>query len=169
MRPNNQFQFIGNLGEDPSVRYSTMTGKPIIQFPLGVDENYRNSSGEEIKRVSWHNMVVFGSDLNKGLAKTIMDYMGKGTQVLVQGRIRKHVFESDDRFNEDGSKRKEVRYGFIVEQMRILSRWKNEDAREDALNSNTDGPQKDFEDEDIPMYESTASFASPNDEAEEAQ
>ncbi len=78
----NKVILIGNVGQAPEVRYS-QTGAPIARFTLATNERFKNRTGEQQERTEWHNVVAFGQ-----LAERIKEYVGKGKQVYVEGRIQ---------------------------------------------------------------------------------
>jgi single-strand DNA-binding protein len=78
----NKAILIGNVGQDPEVRYS-QSGAPIARFTLATNERFKNRSGELQERTEWHSVVAFGQ-----LAERIKEYVGKGKQIYVEGRIQ---------------------------------------------------------------------------------
>jgi single-strand DNA-binding protein len=90
----NKVILIGNLGADPEVRYLN-TGTAVANFRMATTENIRNKEGEREPRTEWHRVVAFGR-----LAEICGEYLNKGKQVYVEGRLRTRSW--DDR---DGNKR----------------------------------------------------------------
>jgi single-strand DNA-binding protein len=90
----NKVILIGNLGADPEVRYLN-TGTAVANFRMATTENIRNREGEREARTEWHRVVAFGR-----LAEICGEYLNKGKQVYVEGRLRTRSW--DDR---DGNKR----------------------------------------------------------------
>jgi single-strand DNA-binding protein len=90
----NKVMIIGNLGQDPEIRY-TPSGLPVVNFSLATDERYVDKEGKRQGRVQWHRIVVIGK-----LALTCAEYLKKGRQVFVEGRLRHREWES----NLDGHK-----------------------------------------------------------------
>ncbi|OGK09846.1 MAG: hypothetical protein A2Y63_00305 [Candidatus Riflebacteria bacterium RBG_13_59_9] len=79
----NKVMLIGNVGQDPDVRYST-SGKPVARFSLATNERWTSrGSNEPQEHTEWHNIVSFGS-----LAERVKEYVTKGRQVFVEGRLR---------------------------------------------------------------------------------
>jgi len=72
----NQVMIIGNLGQDPEIRY-TPSGLPVVNFSLATDESYLDKDGKHQERVTWHRIVVIGK-----LALTGMEYLKQGRQVI---------------------------------------------------------------------------------------
>src|ERR1700722_393806 len=79
---------IGNLGGDPELRY-LLSGQPAVGFSIATDESFTDKQGEKQERVEWHHIVAFGK-----LAETCNQYLKKGRQVYVEGRLRTREFEA---------------------------------------------------------------------------
>lgn len=90
----NKVILIGNLGADPEVRYLN-TGTAVANFRMATTENIKNREGEREARTEWHRVVAFGR-----LAEICGEYLNKGKQVYIEGRLRTRSW--DDR---DGNKR----------------------------------------------------------------
>jgi single-strand DNA-binding protein len=80
---------IGNLGQDPEIRY-TPGGQPVVNFSLATDERYIDKDGKPQEGVQWHRIVVMGK-----LALTCKEYLKKGRQVFVEGRLRTRQWENN--------------------------------------------------------------------------
>jgi len=91
----NKVILVGRLGKDPEVRY-TPSGTPVANFSLATDEVWKDKNGERQQRTEWHNIVVWSK-----LAEICGQYLTKGKQVYLEGRIQTR--EYDDR---DGNKRR---------------------------------------------------------------
>jgi single-strand DNA-binding protein len=78
----NLCQFIGRLGRDPESRYMP-NGDPITSFSLAVGSIYKNKQGEKVDNTEWVNVSVFGK-----LAEVCSQYLKKGSQVYVSGRMK---------------------------------------------------------------------------------
>jgi single-strand DNA-binding protein len=85
----NRTTMIGHLGQDPEIRY-TPSGLPVVNFSLATDEPYLDKEGKCHERVTWHRIVVIGK-----LALTCNEYLKKGRQVFVEGRLRYREWESN--------------------------------------------------------------------------
>jgi single-strand DNA-binding protein len=85
----NKAMLIGHLGEDPEIRY-TPTGLPVVNFSVATDEPYLDKESKHQKRVEWHRIVVVAK-----LALTCHEYLKKGRQVYVEGRLRTREWESN--------------------------------------------------------------------------
>ncbi len=82
----NKVILIGRLGADPEIRY-TLDGKPVAVFRIATNEVViRNGEKEVI--TEWHRIVAFGR-----LAEICGEYLSKGSQVYIEGKIRTRKFE----------------------------------------------------------------------------
>ena len=85
----NKAILLGNLGKDPEVRY-TQSGSAVANFSLATTRAYKQ--GEEWKEeTEWHNIVVFGRT-----AERCSEYLQKGSQVYLEGRIQTRKWEDRD-------------------------------------------------------------------------
>ncbi len=90
----NKVILIGRLGADPEVRY-TPSGMAVANFRIATSENWNDKQGQKQERTEWHRIVVWGK-----LAELCGQYLGKGRQIYVEGRLQTRQW--DDR---DGNKR----------------------------------------------------------------
>lgn len=126
-RINNSFRFTGYLGTDPVVRYNPNNGDPIASIPLAVDTSYKNrETGEKVEKVDWFDLTIY----YKGLVDVVQKYTRKGSQIQVRGSMRKRVWESKDRKDSEGRPIKESRIEFVVTEIMLLGRPKDDDAPE---------------------------------------
>lgn len=90
----NKVILVGNLGADPEMRY-TPSGMAVANFRLATSENRAGKDGTRETRTEWHRIVAFGK-----LAEICGEYLSKGKQVYIEGRIQTRSW--DDR---DGNKK----------------------------------------------------------------
>ena len=90
----NKVILIGNVGKDPEVRHLE-SNVSVANFTLATSENYTNKSGEKVTTTEWHNIVCW-----RGLASIAENYIRKGSQIYVDGKIRTRSYDAPD-----GSKR----------------------------------------------------------------
>ena len=87
----NKVILVGNLGADPEVKYLS-NGTTVANFRMATSENRVNrSSGEKTTITEWHRIVAFGR-----LAEICGEYLNKGKQVYIEGRIRTRSWEGKD-------------------------------------------------------------------------
>ncbi len=94
----NKAILIGNLGKDPDVRYSP-DGSAITNITLATTENWQDKSGEKQEKTEWHRVAFFGK-----LAEIAGEYLKKGSQVYVEGRIQTRKWqdkEGQDRYTTE--------------------------------------------------------------------
>ncbi len=72
---------VGNLGRDPEMRY-TPSGQPVTNLSVATNRTYTDSSGSQVKETVWFRVSVWGKQ-----AETCHQYLRKGRQVLVEGRL----------------------------------------------------------------------------------
>jgi single-strand DNA-binding protein len=85
----NKVILIGNVGKDPEVRYFD-NGAAVVNFTLATTERgYTAANGTQVPdRTEWHNIVLW-----RGLAKVAEQYVKKGTQVYIEGKIRSRTYD----------------------------------------------------------------------------
>lgn len=79
----NKVILVGNLGQDPEVRYMP-NGGAVANLTLATSETWRDKAdGEMREHTEWHRVVVFGK-----LAEIASEYLRKGAQVYIKGQLR---------------------------------------------------------------------------------
>ena len=87
----NKVILIGNLGNDPDVRY-TSGGSPIANISLATSESWRDKeTGDQQERTEWHRIVFFGRR-----AEFVSEYLRKGSKIYVEGRLRTNKWQDRD-------------------------------------------------------------------------
>ena len=84
----NRATIIGNLGSDPEVR-STQNGTAVGNFTVATTEVWGTDEDRK-EQTEWHRVVVWGK-----LALTCGQYLKKGRQVYVEGRLQTRSYEDD--------------------------------------------------------------------------
>ena len=85
----NKVMLIGNVGNDPEVRYLESNpaqqgpAPKVASFPLATSERYKDRNGNLQENTEWHNVVVW-----RGLADTVEKFVKKGTQLYVEGKLK---------------------------------------------------------------------------------
>ena len=72
----------GNLGRDPEVRF-TQSGRAVANLSVATSDSWTDQEGNRQERTEWHKVVVWGKQ-----AENCGQYLAKGRQVCVQGRIQ---------------------------------------------------------------------------------
>ncbi|WP_368758739.1 single-stranded DNA-binding protein [Klebsiella oxytoca] len=79
----NKVILVGNLGQDPEVRYMP-NGGAVANITLATSESWRDkATGEMREQTEWHRVVLFGK-----LAEVAGEYLRKGAQVYIEGQLR---------------------------------------------------------------------------------
>lgn len=79
----NRVTIMGNLGNDPEVKY-TASGSAIANLTVATSESWNDkATGEKREAVEWHRVVLFGK-----LAEVAGEYLRKGSQVYIEGQLR---------------------------------------------------------------------------------
>jgi single-strand DNA-binding protein len=90
-RSVNKVILIGNLGNDPEIRY-TPNGSAVANVSLATSESWRDKqSGEMQDRTEWHRVVFFNR-----LAEIVGEYLKKGSKVYVEGALRTRKWQDKD-------------------------------------------------------------------------
>lgn len=96
MRSVNKVILIGHLGRDPEKKYtSSETPRAITKFSVATNESWNDRDGNRQERTEWHRVVIWGR-----LAEIAADYLSKGRQVYVEGRLQTRSWD-----DEKGNKR----------------------------------------------------------------
>lgn len=86
----NKVILVGNLGRDPEIRY-TQDGQAVVNFPLATSVEWRDKeTGEKREKTEWHRIVAF-----RKLAEICGEYLAKGRQVYIEGRLQTRSWEQD--------------------------------------------------------------------------
>ena len=103
----NKVILVGNLGADPETRY-TPSGTAITSIRVATSESWKDKqTGEQQERTEWHRIEFFGR-----LAEIAGEYLKKGRQVYVEGKLR------TDEYEKDGVKRWSTK--IIADEMQML-------------------------------------------------
>jgi len=90
----NKVQIIGNLGADPEMRY-TPSGSAVTNFRVAVSRNRRGQDGNMVDETEWFRCVAWDSPSYK-LAEICNEYLRKGRQVYVEGRLQSRKYTDKD-------------------------------------------------------------------------
>ena len=141
----NKVMLIGRLGADPEIRYAP-SGDQIVSIKLATSMRWKDKqTGERKEETEWHRVTFF-----RGLAKIAGEYLKKGSQVYIEGRIK------TDKYQKDGKDCYST--GIIADQMHMLdskgAESGNNQPKNTAQATNNaglgDGADNEFDD-DIPF------------------
>ena len=85
----NKVMLIGNVGNDPEVRYlesnpqNPQANAKVASFRLATTERYRDRNGEIRENTEWHNIVVWRNN-----ADVVEKFVHKGSQIYIEGKLR---------------------------------------------------------------------------------
>jgi len=83
----NKVILIGNLGQDPEVRF-TQSGSAVANLRLATTDQYTDRDGQRQERTEWHRVVAFGKT-----AELCKEYLSKGRQIYVEGSLQTRSWE----------------------------------------------------------------------------
>ena len=87
----NKVILVGNLGADPETRYMP-SGGAVTNIRIATSESWKDkNTGENQERTEWHSIAFFGR-----LAEIAGEYLRKGSQVYVEGRLRTRKWQDRD-------------------------------------------------------------------------
>lgn len=86
----NKVMVIGNLGNDPEVRY-TQNKTPVTTLSVATNERWKNSEGNRQEHTEWHRVVAWGK-----LAEVCGEYLNKGSKVYIEGKLSTKKWEDPD-------------------------------------------------------------------------
>lgn len=137
----NKVMLIGNVGQDPELRY-TPDGNPVANFSIAV--NRKRKVGDEYKdETEWFNIVCFSRT-----AENVNQYLTKGQKVYVEGR-----FQSSEYVGQDGNQRKS--FEVIANDVTFLSTKSeagsiNQNSTQNQESTESKPVDSDDEDKDLP-------------------
>jgi single-strand DNA-binding protein len=86
----NKVIIVGNLGSDPEIKYMP-SGDAVCNLSLATTESWKDKqSGEKVEKTEWHRVVMF-----KRLAEISGEYLRKGSQVYIEGKLKTRKYEKD--------------------------------------------------------------------------
>src|SRR4051812_11748951 len=94
----NKVILVGNLGRDAELRY-TPGGAAVAKFSLATTEVWNDKGGQRQERTEWHNIDLWGKQ-----AESLSEYLVKGKQVYIEGRL-----QTDEYTDKEGVKRKSTK------------------------------------------------------------
>lgn len=87
----NKVILIGNLGNDPEVRYAP-SGSAITRVSLATSESWTDKqSGDKVEKTEWHRVVFFNR-----LAEIAAEYLKKGSKLYIEGRLRTSKWQDNN-------------------------------------------------------------------------
>ena len=146
----NKVILVGNLGRDAELRY-TPGGAAVAKFNIATTEVWNDKAGQRQERTEWHNIDLWGKQ-----AESLTEYLVKGKQVYVEGRL-----QTDEYTDKEGIKRKstKVRCDRVVllgggggrRRRHVAQRRRTKAWAGHAPGAGHDGPDQPLTDDDIPF------------------
>ena len=103
----NKVILIGRLGKDPETRFMP-NGEAVCNFSVATSESWKDRNGQRQERTEWHNITMY-----RRLAEIAGQYLKKGSQVYLEGKIQTRKYEG-----KDGIER--TAYDIIANEMKML-------------------------------------------------
>ena len=103
----NKVMIIGNLGRAPEMRYTT-SGRAVTSFTMATSRSWSSPDGERHEETEWFNVIAWGK-----LAETCKQYLVKGQQAYIEGRLQTRRWE-------DQEGRKHFSTEIVADRMLIL-------------------------------------------------
>jgi single-strand DNA-binding protein len=124
----NKVMIIGRLGRDPEMRY-TPSGRPVTTYSVATSRTWNTSEGERRVETEWFNIVAWGN-----LAEICKQYLVKGQQVYIEGRLQSRTWDDDK-----GNKHTSVE--IVASEMIMLGdRREGEPSSESDINESEEFP-----------------------------
>jgi single-strand DNA-binding protein len=108
----NKVILIGNAGKDPEIRHLD-SGVAVVTLPVVTSERVKDRNNEWREISEWHNVVFW-----RALAEMVEKYVRKGSQILVEGKLRNRSWE-------DQNGQKKYATEVVAETLKVLSRRDN--------------------------------------------
>lgn len=105
----NRVIFAGNLTRDPELKF-TQAGKPIGRISLAANRKWKTESGEQKEEVTFVEVDIFGK-----AAEVIAQYCKKGSNILVEGRLKL------DQWEDKATQQKRSALRIVCENFTFLS------------------------------------------------
>jgi len=138
----NKVILIGRLTQDPEMRY-TPSGMQVASFTLAINRWYNNRQGEKVEDTTFIDIVAW-----QKLAETCAKYLGKGSLVVVEGRLQSRSYD-----DKQGIRRKVVEV--VANDVRFLNSTKDTRGQVSGGHKTAEGEQFaseiSFNEEDIPF------------------
>ena len=110
----NKAIILGNLGQDPELRY-TPSGAAVCTLNIATTDVRNDQNNGRQERTEWHRVVIF----NPGLVTVCENYLRKGSKVYIEGQLETRSWE------QDGQKRYTTE--IVVSEMTFLSTQKSKE------------------------------------------
>ncbi len=145
----NKVVIVGNLTRDPEMK-ALPSGIKVCNIGVATNRYFKNKEGSRQEAVEYHNVVLFSR-----LAEIAGQYLKKGSQVLIEGRLQTRSWDA-----QDGQKK--YRTEIVAESMQLgstrsgtqttsQSKDSPKDSSKDLPSDNIQYPSEEINPEDIPF------------------
>jgi len=134
----NKVMVIGHLGRDPEMRY-TPSGRPVTTFTVAVSRSWNTADGERRSETEWFNIVAWGN-----LAEICKQYLHKGQQVYIEGRLQTRQWE-----DKEGQKHKNVEV--VANEMMMLGDRRDNSKKSDETDQEEDQSEPMADEDEFPF------------------
>jgi single-strand DNA-binding protein len=125
----NKVILVGNLGNDPEIRYMP-NGGAVANITIATSESWRDkATGEQREKTEWHRVALFGK-----LAEVAGEYLRKGSQVYIEGQLQTRKWQDQsgqDRYSTE----------IIGNEMRMLDSKGASDGGQSGYQQSAPAPQ----------------------------
>jgi single-strand DNA-binding protein len=94
----NKVIIVGNLGNDPEVRYMP-NGNAVANLSIATSESWKDQQGQQQERTEWHRVTMY-----RRLAEVAVEYLKKGSQVFIEGKLQTRKWQDqqgNDRYTTE--------------------------------------------------------------------
>ncbi len=134
----NKVMIIGHLGRDPEMRY-TPSGRPVTTFSVAVSRTWNTVDGERHSETEWFNIVAWGN-----LAEICKQYLQKGQQVYIEGRLQTRHWE-----DKEGQKRTSVEV--VANEMMMLGDRRDKNESEGSQSKESNQSESESDEDEFPF------------------
>ena len=134
---------VGNVGRDPEMRY-TPDGTPVTNFSVATNRRWNNPDGSQSEETIWFRITAW-----RKLAETCNQYLSKGRQVLVEGRLVPDKETGGPRVWTRNDGRPSASFEVTADTVRFIGG--RGDASDTSLASQEGGPPPDMAEDEIPF------------------
>ena len=134
----NKVMVIGHLGKDPEMRY-TPSGRPVTTFTIAVSRSWNTADGERRTETEWFNIVAWGN-----LAEICKQYLYKGQQVYIEGRLQTRRWE-----DKEGQKHTSVEV--VANEMMMLGDRRDNSNQVQESEQGEDQPEPIADEDEFPF------------------
>lgn len=124
----NKVILVGNLGNDPEVRYMP-NGNAVANLSIATSESWKDQQGQQQERTEWHRVTMY-----RRLAEIAGEYLKKGSQIYLEGKLQTRKWQDqqgNDKYTTE----------VIADQMQMLG-GRNEGQGGGAYQGGQQAPQQ---------------------------